>query len=289
MRVFSFLKRLRHAPGRTDALEHRVDFLNAENIRLNQVIRELIAANKLARFEDTSPSFDWQWGSLPAGEAMPTNPAFLARIPDRLLEMTGQPREWFAGKSVLDAGCGSGRWSYGLSKLGANVLSIDQSEHGLEATRTLCRSFPQHRTQKVNLLSLDLPEQFDFVWCYGVCHHTRDMISALLNVIARVKPGGSLFVMLYGYPIEVGDFKTHAMYEAWRQRLMPLSFEERVAAIREGLPEEDAHGWFDAVSPTINELVTWEWLQAFLQNHGFHDVRRPWPHGNHHVMADRAS
>ena len=36
------------------------------------------------------------------------------------------PLDWFAGKSVLDAGCGNGRWSTAFARLGAQVTAIDR-------------------------------------------------------------------------------------------------------------------------------------------------------------------
>src|ERR1700709_549560 len=40
------------------------------------------------------------------------------------------PAELFAGKDVLDAGCGSGRWSFAMSKLGARVHAMDLTAAG---------------------------------------------------------------------------------------------------------------------------------------------------------------
>lgn len=286
-RLSYWWSRLRTLAARVDALEHRVDFLNAENIRLNQVIRELVFANELKRVDTTRPSFDWQWGELPEGQAMPSNPAFLAEVAETTSRLCDRPADWFQGKSVLDAGCGSGRWSYGLSQLGAHVLSVDQSANALAATTALCAAFPHHRSQQADLLNLRLGETFDLVWCFGVCHHTEDMLRALTNVAACVTPGGRLFVMVYGYPLTPDECASHALYERWRQQLAPLPFSERVVRLQEAFPGTDTHGNFDAMSPAINELVSWEWLQTFLQDQGFTDVRRTIAHGNHHCVATR--
>src|SRR5262245_16594998 len=54
-----------------DLLEQKVRFLLAENIRLNQVLRELIYFNHLKRSEtgsQTKESFDYQWREVGEGK-----------------------------------------------------------------------------------------------------------------------------------------------------------------------------------------------------------------------------
>lgn len=295
MGVLSFLpKRVRRvvevAPRVSD-LEQKVRFLVAENLRLNQLVRELIYVNGLKRSgtgPQTKGSFDYQWREVPEGRFMPSNKDFLEQTPGLLLERTALPREWFKGKKVLDAGCGSGRWSYGLAKLGANVTSIDQSEGALAATRELTKEFGTVQTVRQDLLAVDLPrESFDLVWCFGVAHHTANLLLAMENVMSMVKPEGHLFMMLYGYPTTPIAFSVHAEYEEWRQKLMHLSYPEKVEVLKKHFPAEDVHGWFDAVSPLINDLVTWEWIQTFLRDRGFEDVKRTVDHPNHHFVARR--
>lgn len=283
--------RIDAANARIRSLEATARFLNAENIRLNELLRSLIHHNKLIRdgnVDTTKNSFDFQWRDLPSGEAMPSNPEFLRDAAAIVQRFSGLPKDWFPGKRVLDAGCGTGRWSHALCELGSTVTSIDQSPSGVAATKALCAPFAGHRAERRDLLEslADLPT-YDLVWCFGVCHHTADMIAALEHVISRVAPNGRLFVMLYGHPQNEDEFETQALYAEWRVKLAPLTFPERAAAIAAAFPEGDLHGYFDALSPPINELVTWEWTQAFLQDRGFTDVRRTITHAHHHVAARR--
>lgn len=288
-RLASVFSRVSDLAQRTAELEHKTKFLTYENLRLNQVIRELIYANSLKRVmtgSQTRGSFDFQWKTIPEGEAMPSNPEFLRQTTDMILERTRLSRDWFKGKKVLDAGCGSGRWTYGLLELGAHVTAIDQSEGGLEQTRKLNAGKQNLELLKKDLLALDLPERsFDLVWCFGVCHHTADLLLAMHNVAARVKPGGWLFMMLYGYPVSTSAFAVHASYEEWRQKLIHLSFQDKVEELRRVFKPEEVHGWFDAVSPLINDLITWEWIQAFVQERGFAELQRTIDHPNHHFVA----
>lgn len=269
----------------TDA---RLRFLTAENLRLNEVVRALVFENRLKRPADGS--FEYQWREIPDGTNMPSNPEFMAGIAGVIESFSQKPADWFRGKSILDAGCGSGRWSKGLLELGAQVTSIDQSESAIAAVTALCQGHPHHRVKRVDLVTMTEPVgQFDMVWCFGVCHHTSDMLRALANLCDQVAPKGTLFIMLYAYPENESAFVAQALYAEWRSRLAPLSYPERVAAIAKAFPGEDVHAYFDAMSPSINDLVTFEWIRTFLQDRGFTDVRRTVPdHNNHHVVATRA-
>src|SRR4051794_12540835 len=84
----------------------------------------------------TVEAFGHQWASIPSGRFMLSDPEFKAQV-DRIIteEELQLDRAWLKGKRVLDAGCGGGRWSYGLAKLGAHVTAADTNLSALEATR----------------------------------------------------------------------------------------------------------------------------------------------------------
>jgi SAM-dependent methyltransferase len=274
---------------RLELLEQQVRFLVADSIRLNQVLREIVFVNDLKRSylgSQTKGSFEYQWREVPEGKWMPSNREFLDSVADQILEKTQLPRKWFPGKRVLDAGCGLGRWTYGFLKLGAEVTAVDQSPGGLERTRKLTRGMGSLELQQQDILELKVePECFDLVWCFGVAHHTENPLKAIKNLLPPIKLGGWLFMMLYGYPQDLDSFRTQADYEEWRRRLSPMTFADKVKILRETYPPEFVHGYFDAVSPQINDLFTWEWIQAFLQNEGFEEVHRTINHNNHHFVA----
>jgi 2-polyprenyl-3-methyl-5-hydroxy-6-metoxy-1,4-benzoquinol methylase len=279
------------ASGGLKALEEKIRFLVAENIRLNQVIRELIYFNRLKRSDagaQTKESFDYQWGEIPEGKWMPSNPDFLKGAPGLILRWTHLPPEWFREKRVLDAGCGSGRWTYGLLKLGAWVTAIDQSLNAVEETRSLIQNLHPAELRQEDLIELRLEKNsYDMVWCFGVAHHTENPIQVIKNVIPAIVPGGYLFMMLYAFPQTIDDYETKASYEEWRQKLLPLSNAEKVDILKKHYPPELVHGYFDAYSPLINDLFTWEWIQAFLQKEGFEGIRRVPDQFNHYFVAQK--
>lgn len=284
--------------GDSDDLHVKVEYLLHENRNLSATVRYLRAAveadDPLAR--QTRASFDFQWEKLPTGRHNLEHPLFKEEAPRYVCEYTGFPAQWFKGKKAIDVGCGAGRYSYALSVLGADVLSIDQSSHGLGRAAEACKDFPAHRTKKVNLLKpLDIDETFDLVWSYGVLHHTGDTYGAFQRVAPLVKPGGWIFLMLYGIPREghVNDFEAVNEYERWRVETRNISFDEKLDRLMNASMDgtlraqgvENLEGYFDAISPAINDLYSWVEIETWLLDAGFTDIKRTVDTRNHHVVA----
>ena len=57
---------------------------------------------------------------------------FTHRLVQQWLDEIQLPPEYFKGKLVLDAGCGSGRWTYAMASLGATVVAVDLTDAGVE-------------------------------------------------------------------------------------------------------------------------------------------------------------
>jgi len=239
------LEELKERASRVAALEEetarqrvKIEHLELELSRHVSLLR-LIAApqiNDTPLAQQTRASFDYQWEQLPLGRYNLDHPEFRKEAAGYVQQFTALPAEWFHGKSVLDAGCGAGRYSWAMCTMGARVLSIDQSPHGLGRTERACRDFPGHRVRQVNLLEpLGIDEQFDLVWSFGVLHHTGDTYGCYRRLAPLVRPGGYLFLMLYGEPRpdQVDDYRAVIEYERWRRLTRNLTFDERLAALRE--------------------------------------------------------
>jgi SAM-dependent methyltransferase len=112
---------------------------------------------------------------------------------------------FIAGAKCLDAGCGGGRYSIALHKLGAaHVTGVDI---GIEAINDAKRrrdalSISEDKIQFQNQSVLELPPEwdatFDFMVSNGVLHHTTDPKKGLHELSRVLRPGGKLFIMLYG-------------------------------------------------------------------------------------------
>jgi 2-polyprenyl-3-methyl-5-hydroxy-6-metoxy-1,4-benzoquinol methylase len=115
---------------------------------------------------------------------------------DKLLSILGG-LDWLKGKTVLQAGCGAGRFSEVLLEAGALLHSLDLSS-GAEATQANCVYFPNHNVCQSNILDMPYPpESFDAVICIGVIHHTPNPEESIAALARMVEPGGLLFIDHY--------------------------------------------------------------------------------------------
>ena len=263
-------------------------FLWHETRRLNEQVRSLLAGDAIESAVQTRASFDYQWQEMSEGAALPSDVEFMAGIGRLICEITDLPAEWFRGKRVADIGCGMGRFTFGLLELGAEVTACDQSEAALKRVRSLCGSYGDHlHTQEIDLLTWEASADFDLAFSFGVVHHTGNTYLAIRNVARKVREGGRIFLMVYGWPRDRAEFAELNCYEDLRQELRLEPFARKRQILLERFGPELAHGYFDAVSPSINDLMTFEELGEVLIRLGFERPRRTLENRNLHVVADR--
>lgn len=293
-RIKRFLWCVLHPKRFLDSRSQRpaVCFLLNEIQRTNESLRWIqLRSPDVGRTHDsmqTRASFDYQWRHLTSGAALPTDSAFVESAPDLICEWTGLPREWFPGKRVLDLGAGTGRFTHGLLRLGAQVTASDQSASGLERTAELCKKWSDSLTLlREDILDWSDEGNFDLVFCFGVVHHTGNTYLAIRNAAAKVRPDGRLFLMVYGYPRSVRGMRELNLYEALREETRDLSFERRAELLLGRFGPDLAHGYFDAVSPRINDLLSFDEIRELLHSLSFESVQRTRGGRNHFLVADK--
>lgn len=106
---------------------------------------------------------------------------------------------YIIGRNVLEIGYGMGRDHLELAKRGAVLSGIDITPKNLEITREHLDVFGYTSDLHVGDAE-SLPfenNQFDFVYSFGVLHHTPNMEKAIQEVYRVLKPGGRCWIGLY--------------------------------------------------------------------------------------------
>ncbi len=122
---------------------------------------------------------------------------------DRLARLAGGSLDVFRGKQVLEAGCGSGRFTEIMLEAGASVWAVDLSS-AVEANYENFRGRSNYRACQADILRLPFaPGQFDVVVCIGVIQHTESPERTMEALCSHVKPGGLLIIdhYTYGYAV----------------------------------------------------------------------------------------
>ena len=107
-------------------------------------------------------------------------------------------RDWLAGKTILDAGCGAGRFADVAAQHGARVVAVDLS-NAVDA----CRETTAVHTGAVDCLQASLfelpirPGSFDGLYCMGVIQHTPDPAALMARLPDFLKPGGRVVYNFY--------------------------------------------------------------------------------------------
>lgn len=115
-------------------------------------------------------------------------------------------------QTVLDAGCGGGRWAFEVSKRGPRVIAVDLGR-SVEVARA---NTDPDRVDCVQADLESLPLGTDTVdWAYslGVLHHTRTPERALANIVNAVRPGGLVLLYLY-YALDQRGPLYHTLFVA---------------------------------------------------------------------------
>lgn len=241
--------------------------------------------------KQTEETFAFQWDQLAKGEYMLSDPWFKGEV-DRIIceEEIRVDKSWFSGKKILDAGCGGGRWSYGLAKMGGIISAVDINDSALERTKEALSEFgDKHRFYKTPLESLDdkiAEDKFDLVWSWGVVHHCKSYTKAFEQVCNRVKEGGMIYLYLYGRESldmnsDINLFKNRVIYNT-----LPSWEEKRQFLIEKGGGnEERLHQMHDIYSPLLNRRLDFDYVKKQLEAFGFTDIVRTNNSTEIHVRA----
>src|SRR5215467_3054667 len=123
----------------------------------------------------------------------------------RLRGETGLFPEQIAGKIVLEAGCGMGRFLDVVSRDGAALaVGVDLSS-AVEAAAANIGERPNVLIAQGDIFRLPFkPRAFDVVYSIGVLHHTPSAERAFKTLVPLVKPGGTIAISVYAATMKPG-------------------------------------------------------------------------------------
>jgi len=107
----------------------------------------------------------------------------------------------FRGKRVLEIGCGAGSATCRFASEGASVQAVDITANAVTLTRRhveVC-GIKDVRVTQIDAEDLSQLEDgtFDFVYSWGVMHHSAHPERCFREAAKKVRPGGSGLIMVY--------------------------------------------------------------------------------------------
>lgn len=114
-----------------------------------------------------------------------------------------------SGKTFIDVGCGSGLHSLAASRLKAKrIFSFDFDPHAVAISKLLRKreNFKNEwLIEEGSILDHDFVQKlgnYDFVYSWGVLHHTGAVWKAISNTCELVKADGDMYLALYSLDVQ---------------------------------------------------------------------------------------
>ncbi|MDY4298094.1 MULTISPECIES: class I SAM-dependent methyltransferase [unclassified Xanthomonas] len=179
------------------------------------------------------------------------------------------PDEDFAGKRILDAGCGTGQRANGVAKMfpKAQVIGVDMTSASLDAARKMAASnnVPNIEYHQCNLLELDLEMDFDVVISSGVMHHLEDPIKGLSRLRAHLSNTGVAMIWLYHALGEYERFlRRELLHRLWGENKSDL---DRGASLMDALRLDLGSHQYGSVSGQCGNEISYRSINADAYMH----------------------
>ncbi len=107
--------------------------------------------------------------------------------------------EALADRDVLEIGVGNGGHAQLLAERARSFNGIDLTEYAVESTSKRMQCFGiDANVHQMDAERLEFPdESFDFVWSWGVVHHSANTRQIMSEISRVLRPGGHCITMVY--------------------------------------------------------------------------------------------
>jgi len=152
--------------------------------------------------------YDWREGVAPAEFSR----AFYEEIDQRFLKTSREFMPWktvpfdplidfeaLKQQDVLEIGCGNGSHAGLLAAHAKSYTGVDLTEYAVKSTTARMGHFGLSADiRRMDAENLEFPDgSFDFVWSWGVIHHSSNTRKILEGMRRVLRPGGKATVMVY--------------------------------------------------------------------------------------------
>ena len=168
-------------------------------------------------------------------------------------------------KKILEVGCGTGQLSNYFS-LGTNneIVALDPALDSLKLAKKFADENDISNIKFVNADIFDdvlLDDYFDFIWCNGVLHHTKDPYGAFEILIKSLKKNGYVLIGLYN---KIGRIRTvfrRYMYKFFGRKVIDI-IDPTLRSLKFNESEKNAWIRDQYIHPieslhTIDEVLIW--------------------------------
>jgi 2-polyprenyl-3-methyl-5-hydroxy-6-metoxy-1,4-benzoquinol methylase len=241
-------------------------------------------------------SFGYQWTTFPTTQLDDLQRAESA---DAFRRKTDLRPEDVAGRTVLDAGCGMGRYADVVARWDAARVVATDLTVAAEAAAENLEAYPNVAVIQADLRDLPLaPGTFDVVFSIGVLHHTPDTFASLARIARFVRPGGVLAIWVYSRHL-ARQFAGGEVLRPITSRIRPKTLLRTIQAVQPALtalkrvgpratrgldlvlptsnhpdPEWQVLETFDWYSPRYHHKHTFEEVEGWFRSLGFVDIER---------------
>jgi ubiquinone/menaquinone biosynthesis C-methylase UbiE len=187
----------------------------------------------------------------------------------------GVDLNWFKGKVCLDAGCGGGRFLVAISSLGVKeIVGIDISKQAVEVSnhRLKDRGVLNARAIEASVFSIPFGDNhFDYVISSGVIHYTHDPHKAFIELARVLKPGGKIFLSIYGK----GGLKwlTNDIFRYSICKIIPFKTMDLIFKFL-GVPANKRYNLFGNLYAKYTKRFSESEVRQWFKDAGFENFRR---------------
>jgi SAM-dependent methyltransferase/Zn ribbon nucleic-acid-binding protein len=190
----------------------------------------VVGIPRFVPLDNYAENFGFQWNRFRRTQLDSHSGQTISR--DRFLKSTGWTPESLAGQTVLDIGCGAGRFVEVALSCGATVFALDYSR-AVDACRANFPTRPNLHVVQGDVYALPFADEcFDAIYCLGVLQHTPDPRQAFLSLPRHLKTGGRLAVDIYQ-----GGWRRALHTKYWVRPVTTRLPQERLfQAVERGMP-----------------------------------------------------